>query len=183
MDAAHLPPAAVAGGEECADRKAAFAALRLERLCERLPQRRETAGVEILAAAHRRRFLDERLQRLLARRRRINSLGGAFAFGAGRRNEAHCESPPEREVRRQTASRFGEAELQQAMPIAIAERRLQPLRHACIERGVVPSRFEAQGAVRRQEAGERTGHRSGRIRTSWASPFSTADEGALRRRA
>ena len=166
MDAAHLPPAAVAGGQECAEREAAFAALRLERLRERLPQRLETGGAEILAAAHRGGFLGQRRQRLQARCRRVNSLVGVLASGADRRNEAHCESPPEREVRRQSACRFGEAELQQAVPVAIAERGLQPLRHACVERSVVLSRFEAQRAVRRQEAGERMGHRSVRIRTS-----------------
>ncbi len=68
-------------------------------------------------------------------------------------------------------SRFGEAELQQAMPKALEERRLQPLRHASIESSVVLSRSEAQGAVRRREAGDRTGHRSSHIRTSRALDF------------
>ncbi len=174
MYATHLPPAAVARGEERADREAAFPTLRLERPRELLPKRRETAGVEILAAAHRRGFLDKGVQRVLARRRRMNSFGGGLAGRADRGDEAHGESPPERQVGRQTASGFGEAELQQAMPVALAERRLEPLRHVCIERSVVISRFEAQGAVRRQDGGERMEHRSVRMRMISASPFITA---------
>jgi hypothetical protein len=58
------------------------------------------------------------------------------------------------------------AELQQAMPIAFAERCFKPLRRALIDRSAVLNRYEAQGAVGRQEAGERTEHRSGHIRMS-----------------
>jgi hypothetical protein len=54
------------------------------------------------------------------------------------------------------------------MPIAFAERRFKPLRRALIDRSVGLNRFEAQGAVGRQEAGERIEHRSGHIRTSRA---------------
>ncbi len=52
------PPTAVARGQEGADRQAALGAFGVDGLLKRAPQPDETLGVEILAAAHRRRLLD-----------------------------------------------------------------------------------------------------------------------------
>lgn len=58
-----------------------------------------------------------------------------------RRNEAHGERPPEREVRRQAASRLGETHVAAVYsPRALAERCLQPLRDAGVKRRVLPDR-------------------------------------------
>jgi hypothetical protein len=145
--------------------RAFIAALARERLRERPPQRRQPIGVEVFAAAHRGRLAGERGESPFIRRPREFHFGSGFSNGADRSDEPHRKGAPEREIRRQGGPRLCEAELHQAMPIAFAERRFKPLRRALIDRSVVLNRFEAQGAVRRQEAGERTEHRSGHIRS------------------
>jgi hypothetical protein len=53
------------------------------------------------------------------------------------------------------------------MPVASAERGLQAIRHSFVKGSVVRRRFEAKGAVRRNNDGEGSGRHSNRIRMDW----------------
>ena len=154
------PPTAVARGQESADRKAALDAFGVDRFLKRTPQPDETLGVEILAAAHRRRLLDQAFEvgrgrvadpRRLDRRR--------FAAGADRGDETHGEGAPESKLRRQAAPGFGEAQLQKPMPTAASKCGVEPVGDSVVKRKFRELPFDTQCAVGRQHGNERIGHR------------------------
>ena len=164
MDAPDEPPAAVPAEEKGLDREAAFREFVVERALERAPERGETLRVQIFAPAHRRRFLeegDEVIRGGLGDTRR--SARGGLSAGADRRDEAYGEGPPKAQFRRQTASRLGGPELQQAVTAPAGEGGLEPAGDAVIQPGIRHDMLETQRAVRRQDGNGRLGHRRDRI--------------------
>ncbi len=160
MHAPDEPPAAVARGQKSADREAACGALDVDCLLKRTPQPDETLGVEILAAAHWRRLLDQSCEIGRGRRQDPRRLDRRrFAVRADRGDEPHGERTPERKLRRQAAPRFGEAQLQKPVPAAASECGAKTTGDGLVKRKFRRLPFDAQCAVGRQHGDERIGHR------------------------
>ncbi len=151
MHAPDMTPAAVACGEEGVEIEAAGRKLRLKGLRKFAPKRGERGGVEIFAAAHRRRVFGEAGEVAIRHGRAV----GATARG----EETQRESAPEGDVGRRCPARLGESEPQQSRPRAPRESRLKGAGKAVVAPWLALALFEAERAVRRQGGDERARHR------------------------
>ena len=146
--------------EKGLDREAACRELVIERMLEGAPERGETCRVQIFAPAHRRRLVDDRIEVVLGGLRDARrSAPGRLSAGADRRDEARCEGSPKSEFRREAASRFRGAELQQAVSAPAREGGFEPAGDSVIDPGIRRQKFETQRAVGRQNRNRRFGHR------------------------
>ena len=143
MDAADMPPAAVARGEKGVEACAARGELVLEGLSELSPKRRERGGVEIFAASHRRRFVGEPDEFLVIRLRPL-CLRRAAAGG----DEPHRQTAPEGKIGGQLRPCLAEAELQEPMARSARERSFEPRGDGVIKRDGRLRPLQAKGAMR-----------------------------------
>ena len=157
MHPSNETPAAVARFQEILEGEFAFREFDFQGALRGLPERNQDIQLQIFAALHRWRLVNQRSEIARGRRGKA-SLVRLRRFCAEISDEAYGEITPPCERRWQAGSGLASAELQKAVPGTSREARLEPFTEPVLQRKFVFGLIEAQRAMRRQHRNERARH-------------------------